>query len=135
MSKAIMLQSQELEVLLEVAKAIEEWPVYYTSNAEVATALGLTACSSYIVGTRFDLNKGAFVSVSSEGHEAFEEDRSLKESLLRFLKTEQLPPYLPYSSTTNQRVFAMDRQVREWKQCRAFQAEPVGKASVLQECL
>ena len=105
-----IVQGHELLASREAAGTIDEWPVYKTLNAEVAEALGLSDKPSFAVGTSFEFNKGLFKSVTSEGHKAFDSGLSLKESILTFLKTEQLPPYLPYSSATNARVFAMERQ-------------------------
>lgn len=108
----IVVQSKELEAFTEAAKAIEEWPVYKSSSPEIATALGISNSPGFAVGTSFEFNKGVFRSVPSLGHKAFSSGLPLKESILTFLKTEQLPPYLPYSTATNGRVFAMERQAR-----------------------
>lgn len=106
-----LLQSDSA-ALKEAARAIEEWPVYVTCNAQVARACSLEECDSYAVGTSFDCNGRQFIPVPSSGHKAFTEGSNLTAQLLNFVKTEQLPPYLPYSSSTNERIFAMDRQVK-----------------------
>ena len=111
MNSLFLLQGDEFGAFQEAAKQVDEWPVFKTSSREVAGALGLDSCPSYTIGTSFEYNSGAFVSVSSKGHAAFSRGLPLAASLLRFLQTEQLPPYLPYSSVTNERIFALDRQV------------------------
>ena len=106
------LQSKGLEAFREAARAVEEWPVYKTSSPEIAAALGMSHSPGFAVGTTFGFNKGVFKSVTSLGHKAFSGGLPTKEGILTFLKIEQLPPYLPYSTATNGRVFAMERQAR-----------------------
>ena len=107
----LTFQGEGAQQLQETAKAIEEWPVYKTSDPSVAQAVGVSHPPGFIVGTNFDYNGGKFVAVSGEGHRALEGSQPLRERLLNFVRTEQLPPYLPYSSATNERVFGMPRQV------------------------
>ncbi len=78
----------------------------------MAAALGISDAPGFAVGTSFEFDQGVFKAVASQKHPAFSSGLPLKEGLLSFLKTEQLPPYLPYTTATNERVFAMERQAR-----------------------
>jgi len=80
-------------------------------SPEIAGALGLESAPGYAVGTSFEANGKAFKAVTSPGHPAFANSDFLKNQILAFLKAEELPPFLPYSSATNERIFAVERQV------------------------
>jgi len=93
------------------ALEVTPWPTFQTQSPEIAGALGLESAPGYAVGTSFEANGKAFKAVTSPGHPAFANSDFLKNQILAFLKAEELPPFLPYSSATNERIFAVERQV------------------------
>ena len=107
----LTLQGPEYEAFLAAARAVEDWPVYQTSSQAVADALGLAERFAFAVGTNFLHANSGFQAVTSVGHPAFDGDAELSSQILEFLKIEQLPPYLPYTSSSNSRVFALEQQV------------------------
>lgn len=69
----------------------------------------------FAVGTNFGPPFEGFRAVSWASHPAFQSSKGLHEQLLDFVTAEQLPPYLPYDSGTNARIFALPFQVSRGK--------------------
>ena len=107
----LTLQGPDYEAFLTAARAVEDWPIYQTSSQAVANALGLSGNFAFAVGTTFLHASSGFQAVTSIGHPVFKGDTELSSQILEFLKIEQLPPYLPYTSSSNSRVFALEQQV------------------------